>query len=74
MTMTIDPLLALCILVGLAAIAIDRAINWLGERALRCARLGRHDEALSLMAVATALATILAAATEVVLFHGWWNR
>ena len=69
-----DPVLALCILVGLAAIAIDWAINWLGERALRSARRGRDNEALFLMAVATGLATVLAAATGVVLFHGWWNR
>ena len=57
--MTIDPLLIACIVGAGISVAVER----LGAKAFRLAQLGRHDQALALMALASGLAVVLAGLT-----------
>ena len=63
--MTIDPLVLLCIIGAGITVAVER----LGAKAFRLAQLGRHNQALGLMALAAVLALVLAGLTLLALLH-----
>ena len=63
--MSIDPLLVLCII----GAGITVAVEWLGTKAFRLARLGRDNQALGLMALAAGLAVVLAGLTVLALLY-----
>ena len=67
--MKIDPLLVACIIGAGITVAVER----LGAKAFRLAQLGRHDQALGLMALAAGLAVVLAGLTILALLRAGFS-